>query len=154
MTQHAVTVGVDYHQFYLWDPTVTNQAPEEFTDDDVVRRVKCAPSVVVVQPARNAEVPLVVDVSDSDPGFDASLWDHIVECSLDLPGGKLQVHECLGGPVLELDLTSGSYAARVLSAGLDTVSPAAFDAEDRYTVQLWPASFRQVHVVKQWSGAG
>ena len=47
--QHrAFDVFADYHQFYLWDRGMTNQAPQEYTDEDVQRRIKTGPHVVVL----------------------------------------------------------------------------------------------------------
>jgi hypothetical protein len=58
MTFHHLEVFADYHQFYVWDAGVGPSAPEDYTDDDVRRRVKVAPNVVVVQPVRNMTVPV------------------------------------------------------------------------------------------------
>ncbi len=150
MLTRSVVVGVDYHQLYLWDPSVTNRAPEEYSDEDVERRVKLGPSVIVVQPERNGEVALTVEVTESDPGFDAGRYDHVVECGVELPGGRLQVHECLGGAVMEATVEPGAYVARVLFAGLGSISSDGLDGDDAYAVQLWRGSPRALRVVKQW----
>ena len=90
MAPYSVKVFADYHQFYVWDAGAQPAAPEDYSAEDVERRVKVAPHVIVVQPVRNMEVPVELEVHASDPGFDEAQWDHIVECSLDLPSGKLQ----------------------------------------------------------------
>ena len=46
-------VFADYRQFYLRDPATDPPAPTDYTDEDVRRRLKVAPELVVVQPARN-----------------------------------------------------------------------------------------------------
>ena len=152
--QHTIRVAVDYRQFYLWDPTVTNRAPEEYSDLDIERRVKLAPSVVVVQPERDGAVDVVVDLADADPGFTAAACDHVVECSIDVPGGRLRVHECLGSATLDITVDPGVYAVRVLFTGLDSIDEDGLGGEDRYVVQLWPAGRRSLVVVKQWLDAG
>jgi hypothetical protein len=145
---HEIEVFADYHQFYLWDAGMNPQAPEEYTDEDVERMVKVAPHVVVVQPVRNSTVPVRVEVHDRDPGWDPDGWDHVVECSLDVSTGHLQVHECTGSPRLDLQITPGSYRVRVLFTGLDAISNNGLEGDDRYVVSLWPAEARALRVLK------
>lgn len=144
----AFDVFADYHQFYLWDRGMTNQAPEDYTDEDVRRRIKTGPHVVVIQPERNTTVPVEVEVHDADPGFDAAEWDHVAEASLHLPTGQLQIHECTGGPVAEFVVEPGWYRVRSLGGGFATV--AGLDGSDHYRAVLWPAPPDEVRVVKQW----
>ena len=153
MTVHSLELFADYHQFYIWDAGLNPQAPVDYSDDDVVRRVKVAPNVVVIQPVRNMTVPVEIEVCASDPGFDEAPWDHIGECSLDLPTGRLQVHECTGGPVLDLTVASGSYRLRALFAGLSTRSDNGLEGQDHYRVVLWPGTHIGLRIVKQWRGA-
>ena len=116
--RQAFDVFADYHQFYLWDRGMTNQAPEDYTPEDVRRRLKTGPHVVVIQPERNTTVPVEVEVHDADPGFDPAAWDHIVEASLHLPTGQLQVHECTGGPVAEFAVEPGVVSRPVAGRGI------------------------------------
>ncbi len=150
MARHSLTVFADYHQFYVWDAGTNPLAPEDYTDDDVRRMVKVASNVVVVQPVRNMEVPVELEVHARDPGFDAGHWDHIAECALDLHTGRLQVHECTGGPQLDLSVAPGTYCVRVLFAGLGTLSDDGLDGADRYCVELWPGTSRDLTIIKQW----
>jgi hypothetical protein len=129
-------------------------APEDYTDADIRRMVKTAPNVVVVQPVRNVTVPVDVEVHGSDPGYSPDRWQHIVECSIALPTGQLQVHECTGGALLDLALHPGTYGVRVLFEGLDTLSPDGLRGHDRYSVDLWPAPPVELCVVRQWRGTG
>ncbi len=145
-------IFADYHQFYLWDAGVIQLAPEDYTDDDVRRRVKVAPNVVVVQPERNMTVPVDFELHDGDPQYGASRWDHIVECSLELPTRKFQIHECTGGPVFDLVVAAGLYRVRVLFSGLGTLSVDGLDGDDHYSIFMWPGSAIPLTVVKQWPG--
>jgi hypothetical protein len=144
LRRRAVTLAADYRQFYLWDQGMTCLAPEEYTADDVRHRIKTGPHVVVIMPARVGPIPVEVEVHDRDPGFDPTEWDHIAEASLHLPTGRLQVHECTGGPVAGFRIAPGWYRVRSLHAGLATAD------DDRYRVVLWPAKEAGVVVVKQW----
>ena len=142
--RQAFDVFADYHQFYLWDRGMTPEAPTDYTDEDVQRRIKVGPHVVVIQPERNATVPVEVEIHDADPGFELAAWDHIAEASLHLPTGTLQVHECTGGPMAEFAVAPGWYRVRSLGGGF------GMDGGDHYSVVLWPAQSAELRVVKQW----
>jgi hypothetical protein len=146
----AFDVFADYRQFYLWDLGMTNQAPEEYADEDIRRRIKAGPHVVVIQTERNTTVPVAVEVHDADPGVDLAEWNHVAEASLHLPTGQLQVHECTGGPVAEFIVEPGWYRVRSLSGGLTTIDESGLEGGDYYRVILWPAPSSEVSVMKQW----
>jgi hypothetical protein len=148
--RQAFEVFANYRQFYLWDRGMTDQAPEDYTDEDVRRRIKTGPYVVVIQPARNTTVPVEVEVHDADPGFDPAAWNHVAEASLHLPTGRLQVHECTGGPVAEFAVEPGWYRVRSLHGGLGTVDETGLEGGDHYRAVLWPAPPDDVRVVKAW----
>jgi hypothetical protein len=150
MEKHSANVFADYHQFYLWDAGVSPNAPDDYTDEDVRRMVKVAKNVVVIQPVRNMEVPVELEVHESDPGFDAKDWDHVAECGVELPTGKLQIHECTGGPVLDLAVKPGAYQVRALFIGLGTLSDDGLDGSDRYKLVLWPGPVGDLRILKQW----
>jgi hypothetical protein len=147
---HAFQVLADYHQFYVWDAGVRPMAPTDFTDADVQRMVKVAKNVVVIQPVRNLMVDVELEVGLEDPGYDSSSYDHVAECSLELPTGRLEVHECLGGPRLNLNVSPGTYRVRALFSGLKTVSHDGTKGHDKYTVVLWPGGTMPLKVLKQW----
>ncbi|MBX7080683.1 MAG: hypothetical protein K1X88_15915 [Nannocystaceae bacterium] len=147
MQRRELTVFVDYHQFYLWDAGSSPQAPEDFDAADIAARVKVAPHVVVVQPVRNDEVPVSFELHERDPGVDPAAFDHLVECSLALPTGQLQLHEVMGGAVLELRVPPGSYRVRVGFAGL------ARAGDDRYAVVMWPAEQGPLQVIRRFAEA-
>ena len=68
--QHkAFELFADYHQFYLWDPGMNPNAPEDYTDEDVQRRIKTGPHVFVIQPERNMTVAVDVEIHDTEPAY-------------------------------------------------------------------------------------
>jgi hypothetical protein len=150
MRQHDLQVDIfaDYFQFYLWDPTQSPEAPTDYVDEDMERRIKTGRHVVVICPERNYTVPVEIELHDTEPAFDAEAWDHIAEASLHLPGGRLQVHECTGGPVADRSVEPGWYRVRSFHGGLGTVDN--LEGNDTYRVVLWPAPPAEVRVLKQW----
>jgi len=120
--QHrAFELFADYHQFYLWDEGMSPEAPVDYDDEDVKRRIKTGPYVVVIQPERNMTVSVEIEIHDSEPAYDSADWDHIAEASLQLPTGRLQVHECTGGSVAQFKVEPGTYRVRSFHGGIGTI---------------------------------
>lgn len=126
-------VFADYHQFYVQDGVVNPPAPEDWTDADVAHRAKAATNLVVVCPVRNMTVPVQVELHDVAPELQDKAADHLVERSLALPSGYLQVHECTGGAVLNWELEPGSmkllFCIRAGTQSARTDSPATITTE-------------------------
>lgn len=150
--QHAsVEVFADYQQFYVQDGGVNPPAPEDWTDEDVANRVKVAQNVAVVCPVRNMSVPVEIELHDSHPDEPAEGWDHVVHCSVAVPTGHLQVHECTGGPVLDWRIKPGEYELLVLFGGLATISDDGLDGQDHYKVLVWPGACVPLTISRSWS---
>lgn len=144
-------VFADYHQFYIQDGQVLPDAPTNWSDEDVQRRTKVAENVVVVCPLRNATVPVQLKVQDVAPQMDVEHIDHAVQCSLHLPSGVLQVHECTGGEVLRHEVSPGHYGVLVEFSGLTSISDDGMDGEDTYRITVWPDEPRPLTVLRCWS---
>lgn len=149
--RQSLEVFADYHQFYVQDGGKDPPAPEEWTDEDIENRCKTAPNVVVVCPLRNVTVPVELVVHDSEPPAHSSAPDHAVECSLALPTGHLQLHECTGGSVLNLQVPPGTYRVRLAYRGLDSISESGLEGNDSYEIELWPGTEQPLHVTHRWS---
>ena len=146
-------IFADYHQFYLWDHGESPEPPIDYDDDDIKRRIKAAPFVVVIQPERNMNVQVTIEVRDTAPIDDFDAWDHVAEASLDLPSGRLEIHECTGGSIDILDLPPGPYRIRSHHAGFATLSQDRLEGNDHYTLSLWPAPLTPIKVLKQYPDA-
>lgn len=149
--KHFYQIFADYHQFYLWDKNAAADAPTDYNEEDIRRRIKAAPHVVVIQPARNVEVPVEVEFFAEAPFLDAASWDHIAEASLELSSGVLEIHECTGGPIDELHLTPGTYRVRGYYGRLSEISENGLEGSDHYYLAVWPAAFSEVEVLKQFA---
>jgi hypothetical protein len=141
-------IFADYFQFYVWDAGERPNPPEHFDDEDMQRRIKAAPFVVVIQPVRNMDVPVEIEVALSPPPLVLEAWDHVAEASLELPSGRLEIHECTGGSIDILSVTPGSYRMRACFAGLASLSEDGLDGDDHYHIALWPAPVAPVEVLK------
>ncbi len=150
--RETIEVFADYYQFYVQDGQVNPPAPEDWTDSDVAHRAKAAQNVVALCPVRNMTVPVEVELHASEPDFNAEEADHLVRCSLALPTGHLQVHECTGSSVLNWHIDAGNYQMLAVFSGLGSLSADGLDGEDRYRVLLWPGPERALSVSRKWIG--
>jgi hypothetical protein len=150
LQRKAFEVFADYHQFYLWDRVMNVDAPTDYTAEDVKRRIKTGPYVVVIQPERNMTVQAEVEIHETEPALDLGAWDHVAEASLQLPTGQLEVHECTGGPVAEFTVPPGWFRVRSLGGGFATIDESGLEGNDHYRVVLWPSPPDEIRVVKQW----
>lgn len=143
-------IFADYHQFYLMDAEEYPNAPEDWTDEDVQRRIKADKNIVVIQPERNMAVPVELEILDYPPNVEFDEWQHIVEASLDLPSGKLLVEECLGEVKDIINLSSGTYRIRAYYGNLDRLSFDGLEGDDHYKIAIWQAPFGEVNILKQY----
>ena len=151
--QHAeLKLFADYFQFYVLDEQASPAIPEDWTDEDVVCRVKVAPHLIIVCPVRNMTVPVVVEVHEAEPALSLVGWDHVVACSIDLPSGRIVVDECTGPVAARLHVEPGHYQARVLFGGLGTLRENDLEGDDRYKVVLWQGEPRDLQGVKWRQG--
>jgi hypothetical protein len=144
------SVFADYHQFYLWDANASPEAPTDYSDLDIERRIKTGPHVVVVQPERNMTVPVTLEVFKSPPALDMVAWDHVAEASLELPSGLLEVHECTGGSLDRIALAPGTYRLRACFGRLGELSEDGLEGNDHYEIAIWPAPSAPITVLKQY----
>jgi hypothetical protein len=144
------SVFADYHQFYLWDANASPEAPTDYDDIDIGRRIKTGPHVVVIQPERNMTVPVTLEVFSDPPSLDMDGWDHVAEASLDLPSGLLEVHECTGGSLDRIALAPGTYRVRAYFGKLGELSDDGLGGNDHYEIAVWPAPSAPIAVFKQF----
>jgi hypothetical protein len=138
-------VNAEYYQFYLMDDERQPRIPDPVLREDMSRRVRVAPHIVVVHTASNTKVPVSVEVLAHAPSEDLSNWDHVAEFSLDLPSGRVVLAGCTDylAACPRIVTAPGSYRGRVFSAGLSE------RASERYRVALWPGAAQEPTVLKQ-----
>lgn len=143
-------IFADFFQFYVWDPVTSGQnAPEEWTDQDVADRAKVASGVVVICPIRNMTVPVEVGIWDSSPEVNLALWQHVVEAPLTTTG-RIEVEECIGPTQAGFTVEPGDYTVRALYRGLDTLSDDGLEGEDFYEIQIWKSPCPGMRVIRRW----
>jgi hypothetical protein len=154
MEIHEFNLFADYYEFYLQDESAEGNLSDSWTDLAIQRMLALAPGTIGVGTVRNTTVPVVVEVSKSEPMEDISPWDHVNECSIDLPSGQIVVAGCTDyfPDAARIKVSPGCYRARLFYGDLDTLSKDGLDGKDHYKVALWPALSGEAVVIKQRQG--
>jgi hypothetical protein len=109
--------------------------------------------IVCVGTIRNSKAPVTIEIADTEPPpapHDA--WDQINECSLQMPIGRLVIHDdILGedGSHETISIPPGCYRVRVYYGNLDA-QHSALKGDDHYLVVLWPGNAIEPQVIKKW----
>lgn len=153
MTNIKFELFADYFQFYLQDEQSDGIDGDAWTDSASNARLALDANAFAVSTARNMDVPVEIAISDTSPDLDLSLWDHVVEFSIDVPSGRLVVAGCTDYfPDAErISLDIGCYEVRVLFANLDKLSADGLDGDDHYRVELWKGHATSLKVLKRHS---
>ena len=144
-------VFADYFQFYLQDEAADGNLGDSWTDEAVSRLLAIAPGTVGVGTVRNMQVPVSVEVLDAQPEPDFEAWDHIAECSIEVPSGRIVIAGCTDyfPDAARIEVYPGDYRVRVSYGSLDKLSEDGLDGEDHYRVQLWQSPAIEPRVLKQ-----
>jgi hypothetical protein len=151
MTSVALTLFADYFQFYLQDEVVKGDLSESWTEQAVADLLALAPGTIGVGTVRNMDVPVIVDVLDAPPNEPLDRWDHVTECSIEIPSGRLVVAGCTDyfPEAQRIQVVPGAYRARIFYGRLDSLSEDGLDGEDHYKVSLWPSETTGPVVLKR-----
>ena len=139
MRQHDYRVFADYFQFYVFDAETPVDFSEAWSQTAVQQGLTTVPGGVGVATARNMTVPVTVEIHSEPPAAETG-YDRMDECELRVTSGTLVV---MGATDYQpdaprLEAAPGTYAVRVYSYGLNTLSPDGLDGSDRYKLVLWP----------------
>jgi hypothetical protein len=150
-TRVELSLLADYFQFYLQDEAARGDLSESWTEQAVADLLALAPGTIGVGTVRNAQVPVVVEVLEGPPADGLEEWDHVTECSLDVPSGKIVVAGCTDyfPEARRIEVAAGGYRARIFYGGLDRLSADGLEGEDHYKVCLWPAPAAAPVVLKR-----
>jgi len=142
----------DYFQFYLQDENADfDLSAKIWTEQTVEDLLAVTPGMIHIGTVRNMTVPVIVEVHDSKPGEDFSLWEHITECSLEVPSSKIVVAGCgeYFPDAARINVAPGTYRARTFYGNLDSLSEDGLDGDDNYKIILWRGEATEPQVLKR-----
>ncbi len=95
-------------------------------------------------------VPVEAEVSNLEPPADCERWDHVVECNIDIPSGRLVVAGCCEDfqRAFRIKLEPKNYRARICYGNQYSCDD-SFVCTDHYVVRLWPSKNKSVQVIKR-----
>ncbi len=151
MTTHTFSLFADYFQFYLQDENAPYIGEGAWNREATERMLAVAPGALAVGTVRNVDVPVTVEVLQSEPREDFENWDHVTECGLEIQSGKLVVAGCTDyfPDAARIKVPAGRYRARICGGGFETVAEHWDSGEDVYRVQLWPDTDCEPRVLKE-----
>lgn len=131
---HKFQVFADYHQFYLMDASVEPNMPEAVSEQDMLRRLRTAPHIVVIHTESATQVSVEVAFVP-EPTDAKGAWEHQAEFSLSVPSGTVALCGCTDfvPECPRITVAPGSYRGRAYFAG-------STGNEERYCLMLWPAA--------------
>lgn len=136
-----------YNQFYLCDSLSGLQTDNNFwTEEAYLSRLAVLDDIIGVSTSNEelARVKLFT-MTKYEPEKLVEGCDHIVEASMQINSGVLQLRACPDSRLeLAVNVPAGVYGVRVCSFYL------ADDSKDRYEIFCWPDKMRERVVLLQW----
>jgi hypothetical protein len=150
MVRYEVELDVAYGQFYLWDPAMPFEPPVDWTEADVDGGLKAAPHLVAIAPFRDGSIALAFEMHDHAPTHELANWDHVVEASLEVVSGRLELQEWSGIRRWQFTVRPGWYQVRAMFGNLASIFVEDEPEADRYLAAVWPGCPAAVRVLKQF----
>ncbi len=156
--RYSFSLSAEFWQFYIQDEWSSDEYVE-WTSEEDYDPIALAPGTVSICTNCDRIVPVEIVICRSEPLPDFEDWDHLVECGIDVPSGRLIVAGCFDdceGEAPRINLRPGSYRARVCY-GNQYSCQEYVGCSDYYRIMLWPSkdmSFRplkrRVDVLSSW----
>jgi|ERR1051325_1809695 hypothetical protein len=147
----SYTLFADYFQFYLQDEGADGNLGDAWTDTAVNDLLALAPGTIGVGTVRNMDVPVEIEIVNGPPQNDLAQWDHVMECGIDVPSGRLVIAGCTDyfPDAARLNIAPGTYRARIYYGDLDSLSEDGLTGDDHYRIVLWPSNDLTRNVIKR-----
>lgn len=158
-TVHQVSVFADNFQFQLQDQVEDCDYPENWNDALLTQLYVCGNRIIGIGTVRDLDVDVTLEVYDEkmddkelDVDPDVSDFDHVVQCNLEIPSGKLLITGCTSDyeEALKLTLPARQYGVRIFWSNLDSTDELGFEGEDKYLIQFWPDTYFEERIFRVW----
>jgi len=151
---HKLSFFSQYGQFYIADKDAhADTGSKDFWNNEAFHNRLAVDDGILGVSIENDEAVANVEIEllpFKPEEKDLSRFDHIVEESLLIRSGKLQILDCPNSQVeFELNLEPDWYRVRVSSANLTKAYQEI--PEDKYNIKIWRESCSKIKVVKKWN---
>ena len=147
MKNYKLNFFTQYYQFYVFDSQTTSQTDDAgfWNDEAGKNRVAVLEGLLGVTVGKYATIDVEVQILTEKPSLITDA-EHVVETSLRVPSGVLQVKDCTNYETqLELNLEKGCYRVRISSFKLSSI--VSDQGDDYYTVQIWKSRFTKTKLL-------
>lgn len=148
----SLSFTTDYGQFYLNDKDEGDTGSEDFWSEEAFNDKLAVEKGILGISIENSEgiVKCDLEVLNSKSIIsDFSNFDHVVEASLEIKTGFLQINDCpFSTLVLEQKIDIGNYKVRVYYNNLK--SAYSENSEDFYKIEIWKDVFSDRVVLKRF----
>jgi len=148
------TVFADYFQFIVQDEKSEDDFATIWSNEALDMALAVGKSAVCPGTLRNVDVPIEVQIFDSEPQVDLEAVDHAVEASLELPSGTIVIMGCTAyfPDAPRVNVSPGTYRVLSVMKGISSIKSEWEPADDSYVVYLWPGEHRKPKQLKHWKG--
>lgn len=150
MKTHQLKFSSEYYQFYILDSQSEGKtdAPDFWNDEAGERKLAIGEGILGVTIATYGNVNAELKILDEKP-IGNTKASHIIEASLKVSSGKLQIRDCTGYDIqLEIDLEKTDYRIRISSFNLETVVDD--EGNDYYEIEIWKSKFAKPKLIKKY----
>jgi hypothetical protein len=155
MKRYYFNVFSDYFAIDILDEGFVPQK-DIWDEESLKQRISTEQGRITISTARNMSSSLLLEVfetkaSDVKNYLNLESWDHVAECSIEVPSGKIVV---LGNDYFpdapRINLLPSIYHASIYFGGLSTISEDGLFGNDVYWLVLQPGKVIKPGVIKQW----
>ena len=152
---HELSIFTQYGQFYIADKDAEleydTSNPDFWNDEAFNDRLAIDKGILGIsiqndEAIANIEIELVESKIIEE---DFSNFDHVVEGSLEIKSGKLQIQDCPNSSVeFEIDVEPSWYRIRISSLNFEKAYQE--NPEDKYIIKIWKEKYSERKVFKRW----
>lgn len=150
--KYPLNFDTQYSQFYIADKLTYRQTDGDFWNEDAYNdRLGSNDGVLGVgiecYGLVNGELNIL---GEETLNVDFSNYDHIVEGSIEIKSGILQILDCpTSTSQLEVNLHPNWYRVRIYSSNLESVE--GDEGDDYYMIEIWPQPKECRKVLKRFN---
>ncbi len=151
--RYEYAINVDHGQIFVENEGAWTRV-QSWSDRPDLDLIWTAPGIIAIETSRaGGNTRLVLETADDRPNESFEAWDHVVECGIDVPSGRIKITTADIGDSPEAPRVSvppRPYRALVFYGDLDAVDPEDdYVGNDHYRIVLWPGEIVEPIVLKR-----
>ena len=152
MKSYKFELFADYFQIYLMDAEAVDDTSDIWTKEALDIKLGIMSNTLAVGTFRNVDVPLEIEVHESEPEIRLDEWDHAAMGYFTIKSGKCAVFGCTDylPDAAKIELAPSKYSVLSLAKGLGSIITEWEDADDVYKVILWPSTSAEHKTIKNY----